>query len=75
MTNGMVAKKLRVGQMLKVKAQALSPNGQGVVAEHVPAQIHVRNLLPSEEATVVVRHVSSHGGPAHADVSRRQGDA
>jgi 23S rRNA (uracil1939-C5)-methyltransferase len=71
MTNGMVAKKLRVGQMLKVKAQALSPNGQGVVAEHVPAQIHVRNLLPSEEATVVVRHVSSHGGPAHADVSRR----
>lgn len=71
MTNGMAVKKLRVGQKLKVIAQALSQSGQGVVAEHVPVQIHVRNLLPSEEATVVVRHVSSHGGPAHAEVSRR----
>lgn len=71
MKAGMEVKKLRVGQVLKVMAGELAPSGAGVVAEHVPTPIHVRNLLPFEEAVVVVGHVSRHGGPAHATVQRR----
>lgn len=63
--------KLRVGQQLKVTASQLAQSGAGVVTHHVPSPLHVRNLLPSEEAIVVVSHVSRHGGPAHAVIERR----
>lgn len=63
--------KLRVGQQLKVTASQLAQSGAGVVTHHVPSPLHVRNLLPSEEAIVVVQHVSRHGGPAHAVIERR----
>lgn len=63
--------KLRVGQQLKVTASQLAQSGAGVVTHHVPTPLHVRNLLPSEEAVVVVQHVSRHGGPAHAVIERR----
>jgi 23S rRNA (uracil1939-C5)-methyltransferase len=71
MQEGTAVKKLRVGQVLKVKADLLAASGAGVVADHVPSPLHVRDLLPSEEATVVIQHVSRHGGPAHAVVQRR----
>jgi len=71
MSEGTGVMKLRVGQQLKVTASQLAPSGAGVVTEHVPSPLHVRNLLPSEEAMVVVQHVSRHGGPAHAVIQRR----
>lgn len=64
-------RRFRVGQKLKVRAADFGPAGHGVVSEHVPAPLFVPHLLPGEEAIVLVKHVSVHGGFAHAQVIRR----